>query len=794
MKQLQMVWPEDLRDARPGAELPAEYELRTYDPGDEDAYLDLLQSAGFNQSGEGTALTYLRHTLPGGCFLVVHRPTGQLVATATANHEPSSERLAAGDMGWLAARPEHSGKGLGRAVCAAATARLLELGYEWISLNTDDYRLPALVIYLRLGYVPYLFAPDMLTRWQAVCETLGWPFTPEVWPPQSPEIELGHGAGERPDQDSLERYPRRRLWLPKRPHRGFALMGDVDAFGDESLYRPSRLGTAVVSPARLVAGQTLPLQLTFTAGPSGLPEGTTVTYVMRGQQPLGRLEEGYRLEGPTNCAVEPIAGGFGFHLREGALREGQDVELNVEPFEWAPLAGRREFKVVISRGEWNPQERLPEPVVIDVMPGRMRTLEALVPCTRRRLAPVMCQVTTRDTNDNRVLQTGEAVLSGGLRPRTIPITGGIGRGRVDFAGESVVRVSAELSGGDLAAVSNPCVESNTMQLYVGDLHCHDFMSEAEAYPDEVYRWAIEDRRLDFVSVVPQMHGWLDNQTWTITKYMNERYLNEGRFVTFLGFEWQHSGFGDKVVHYLGGDQPYLPVDDLRYSTPAKLYAALRASDALVIGHHPGYRLDEWVPGTDFSCVEADVEGLVELWSMHGSSEGHDAADRPLVGQPREGGVMETLRQGRRLGFVAGSDTHTGRPGGSAREPRPYWGGITGLWAEHLTRRELFAALLARRSYALTGARIVLKMMVNGAWMGSELPESNRVAIQIDAWAPGTIETVEILKNTQAVRQFTPDRDECHIEFEDRTGGPAFYHCRVTQTDGELAVSSPVWIG
>ena len=79
-------------------------------------------------------------------------------------------------------------------------------------------------------------------------------------------------------------------------------------------------------------------------------------------------------------------------------------------------------------------------------------------------------------------------------------------------------------------------------------------------------------------------------------------------------------------------------------------------------------------------------------------------------------------------------------------------------------------------------------------MGSELPESNRVAIQIDAWAPGTIETVEILKNTQAVRQFTPDRDECHIEFEDRTGGPAFYHCRVTQTDGELAVSSPVWIG
>jgi RimJ/RimL family protein N-acetyltransferase len=130
MEQLQMVWPKNLQGAPQGVELPVEYVLRTFEPGDEHAYLDLLQSAGFNQSGNGTTITYLRDALPGGCFLVVHRSTGQLVATAVANHIPSGERRNVGELGWVAGRQEHSGKGLGRVVCAAVTSRLLEIGYQ----------------------------------------------------------------------------------------------------------------------------------------------------------------------------------------------------------------------------------------------------------------------------------------------------------------------------------------------------------------------------------------------------------------------------------------------------------------------------------------------------------------------------------------------------------------------------------------------------------------------------------------------------------------------------------------
>ena len=255
----------------------------------------------------------------------------------------------------------------------------------------------------------------------------------------------------------------------------------------------------------------------------------------------------------------------------------------------------------------------------------------------------------------------------------------------------------------------------------------------------------------------QCHGWIDNEKWAVVKYMAERHLEEGRFVTFLGYEWQHAGYGDKVIVYLNGDQPYLPVDDRRSNLPAKLYEALRASDALAISHHSNYPFPAWVPGTDYDQVETDVERVIELWSMHGSSEGYDPSDRPLVGGAPDNSVYAALRQGLRLGFVAGSDTHSGRPGGAAKEPRPYPGGLAAVWAPDLTRRDLFSAIHDRRTYALTGARIVLRFTANGAWMGSEVPAAEAVCLRIDAWAPGRIATVEVLRNTEVLRRFSPRR-------------------------------------
>ena len=69
------------------------------------------------------------------------------------------------------------------AVCAAVTARLINARYRNIHLYTEHWRLATPKAYLKLGYTPFLFTPEMPERWRPICAQLQWPFTPEVWRP-----------------------------------------------------------------------------------------------------------------------------------------------------------------------------------------------------------------------------------------------------------------------------------------------------------------------------------------------------------------------------------------------------------------------------------------------------------------------------------------------------------------------------------------------------------------------------------------------------------------------------------
>jgi len=798
------MWRDNLENLPP-VTLPQGYSLRPYEPGLDRAWERIIGRAFGWETNEGKFRAIMRYDYafrPQRVLFVFC--SSEAVATASAWYRPQFGR----DVGYLhmvGVLPEHASRRLGLQVSLACLHRMAAERRRAAVLETDDFRIPAIKTYLKLGFVPRLVHENQRQRWREVfmqmhrpelCEAFGAILTGPLFEP----------IPDRPDSDRPENFTPRHKWLPDRLHRGGRRGGgDMDFMADESLYRPGRLGTASVQPSEVVAGDPMrtPFTLTYIAGPAGLRAGASVTFAIRGQKPLGfdlntqdpDAPGHLRILGPAGCELEPVP--LGFRLLRGCLRQGQSVRLvasRPERLRWTPLASRREIKVVINPGCGEPEQRLPAPLVIVVRPRPLRRIEATTSCTRVPGRPLRVHITARDEYDNRVRTNGPVHVQIGKQQASVAMTEGIAEAHLEVPGDGVVRARVRLGDGSVACQSNVCIPAGAFHLYVGDLHCHDLLSEAEGYPDAVYRWAIEDRNLDFLSVVPQSHGWHDNETWTITKYMNERHLDEGRFVTFLGFEWQHTGYGDKVIHYLGGDQPFLPVDDPRYNTAPKLYEALRTSDALIISHHPAYPAGSWCSRTDFDVLEYDIERLVELWSMHGSAEGYDMTDRPYRAFDDRSLVMAALRRGARLGFVAGSDTHSARPGGSAKEPLPYWGGLAAVWATGLTRRELFEALYARRTYALTGARIILWMTVNGAPIGSELPPAETARIRIDVWAPARLKKLELLKNTRCLRSFEPDDDEAHLEIEDRTGGPAFYHCRVTQENGHLAVGSPVWLG
>jgi len=175
-QQLQMVWPQARLNDPPAWTVPGGYALRTYGAADRGAHVRLMRSAGFADWTEAALDGALERCLPSGLFLIVQSADGPPVATAMALHNPCEHHPSGGELGWVAADPEHRGKGLGYCVCAAATARFLDAGYGDLYLRTDDFRLPAIKTYLNLGWVPFLFAPNMQDRWRTVCRQLGLDF------------------------------------------------------------------------------------------------------------------------------------------------------------------------------------------------------------------------------------------------------------------------------------------------------------------------------------------------------------------------------------------------------------------------------------------------------------------------------------------------------------------------------------------------------------------------------------------------------------------------------------------
>jgi mycothiol synthase len=179
--QLQMVWPERLLNAPPIVALSPGYRLRTYRRGDESRFYQIMELAGWPGWNDEKLQPWISRVLPEGWFLAVHEGSSEIVASAMALHSHSEQHPFGGELGWLASDPAHAGRGLGLAVSAAVTARFIGAGYRNIHLYTEDWRLPALKTYLKLGYVPFLFSPEMPERWQAICAQLQWPFTPAAW-------------------------------------------------------------------------------------------------------------------------------------------------------------------------------------------------------------------------------------------------------------------------------------------------------------------------------------------------------------------------------------------------------------------------------------------------------------------------------------------------------------------------------------------------------------------------------------------------------------------------------------
>jgi len=164
-----ILFHRDLRRA-PSFALPQGYRIRSYQPGDLDTWLRIQATDPFFAP---TAETF-EAVLPGDdgyraervMFLV--GPEGAEIGNITAWNTDQVTGQDIGQICWVALVPSARGRGLGKPLLSAACAALLERGYTQAFVDTNMRRIPALNLYLRFGFEPYLRDEDEAAAWRAI--------------------------------------------------------------------------------------------------------------------------------------------------------------------------------------------------------------------------------------------------------------------------------------------------------------------------------------------------------------------------------------------------------------------------------------------------------------------------------------------------------------------------------------------------------------------------------------------------------------------------------------------------
>ncbi|MBM4016749.1 MAG: DUF3604 domain-containing protein [Planctomycetes bacterium] len=302
-------------------------------------------------------------------------------------------------------------------------------------------------------------------------------------------------------------------------------------------------------------------------------------------------------------------------------------------------------------------------------------------------------------------------------------------------------------------------------VFFGDLHNHSNVGYAQGSMERAFE--IARNHLDFFAFTP--HGWwhdighyennieqkwlkgfeVTRQRWPEVVDMVRRYDEPGKFVAIAGYEWHSRSLGDvHIVFPTPEVAEYVRFDDLR-----EFQAFAKRRGAILIPHHPANRLGH--RGANPACWDAEVSPVLEIYSEWGNAE-HDRAPYPYVRHTEAGRwtrntLHHFLAQGFWMGVIASTDDHLGCPGA-------YREGLAAVMAPELTREAIFEALRRRRTYAVTGDRILLDFRINGRLMGQELPYVRRreLAVRVTGW--DQVDRVEIIKNGRVMhREFPMDR-------------------------------------
>ena len=358
----------------------------------------------------------------------------------------------------------------------------------------------------------------------------------------------------------------------------------------------------------------------------------------------------------------------------------------------------------------------------------------------------------------------------------------------------------------------------TFQRYFGQLHSHTQYSDGAGSLESAlaYVKALPDNaNVDFVAFTdhsnyfdsknnPNVEAALydtslvkdsdPSHSWATYKNAVAAFnaANAGKMVAIAGFEMTWSGgpghintFNTPGIVSRNNTTLNNKTKDAGLQAYYKLLSQTEGLDSISQFNHPGTTFGNFI---DFGYWDAVVDTRMYMVEV-GNGEGQIGAGGYY---PSYEQYIMALDKGWHVAPTNNQDNHKGK-WGNANDARDV------ILTDDFTEDGIYAALRARRMYATEDKNLELDYTVNGNMMGSiiDVPEKLNFEISFnDPDRTDSIAKVELVVNSGKVA-YTWDsaadlaKGSVSVELAPEY---TYYFVRVTEGDGDLAVTAPVWVG
>ncbi|MBS0648292.1 MAG: DUF3604 domain-containing protein [Verrucomicrobia bacterium] len=400
----------------------------------------------------------------------------------------------------------------------------------------------------------------------------------------------------------------------------------------------------------------------------------------------------------------------------------------------------------------------------------------------------------------------------------IPETGFINLPNLYFNEAGVYKIQLQnLKTGDkYFSAPIKCLPESANVICWGLLHAESEKNDAHENIEACLREFRDEKALQFYST-SSFEDETPPEVWKQVSTQVAEFNEEQRFCTFLGFQYP-ADEGLRQIVYFKDQKPLLRKKEAKSNVLPKIYKLLSPKDALSI---PSFTMGKGFE-TDFKNFEPEFEKVVEIYNAWGSSEctAKEGNPRPIrsttkngVQETEAGSILNALKKNRRFGFVAGGLDDRGIYADFYENGQvQYSPGLTAILSTDQTKEALVQALAHRSCYATTGERIIVGLNIAGTSMGGELNTKAKPGLVLNrhiiGYVAGTgpLKEVVLLRNGTPIKTFAVKDFSLDFAFDDSEhlskavltadeGKPpfVFYYLRVTQQDGHMAWSSPIWV-